>query len=173
MKGSTKSGKWMSPWRYKKATEIMSVVCSLKLKQCWAHFVWPFSPVPWSKGRGLRRGVGAPQLSVAPSKPSPPRKGEATRCTYRIPSTLTIQLTIDQHYRKARWIDNFLYKAAVASAASACGKTPGDVFAPGCFLLRPRARPGTQPGRSAPQAGHEFAEHSAKQKVHRRERRID
>jgi len=24
MKGSTKSGKWMSPWRYKKTTEIMS-----------------------------------------------------------------------------------------------------------------------------------------------------
>jgi len=32
---------------------------------------------------------------------------------------LTIQLTIDQHYRKARWMDNFLYKGAVASAASA------------------------------------------------------
>jgi hypothetical protein len=30
MKGSTKSGRWMSPWRYKKTTEIMSVVCSLK-----------------------------------------------------------------------------------------------------------------------------------------------
>ena len=40
----------MSPWRYKKATEIMSVVCSLKLKQCWAHFVWPFSPLPLAKG---------------------------------------------------------------------------------------------------------------------------
>jgi len=32
---------------------------------------------------------------------------------------LTIQLTIDQHYRRARQIDNFLYKGAVASAASA------------------------------------------------------
>ena len=31
---------------------------------------------------------------------------------------LIIQLTIDQHYRRARQIDNFLYKGAVASAAS-------------------------------------------------------
>ena len=86
---------------------------------------------------------------------------------------LTIQLTIDQRYRRARRIDNFLYKGAVASAASACGKTSCGVFVPGCSLLRPRARPGTQPGRSAAQAGPEFAEHSTKQKVHRDKRRID
>ena len=86
---------------------------------------------------------------------------------------LTIQLTIDQHYRRARQIDNFLYKAAVASAASACGKTSGRVFAPDCFFLRPRTGPGAQPNRSAPQAGHEFAEHGAKQKVRRRKRRVD
>ena len=67
MKGSTKSGKWLSPWRYKKATEIMSVLCSLKLKQCGAHFVWPLSPLPLAKGERTKvRGwspttVGCPQ----------------------------------------------------------------------------------------------------------------
>jgi hypothetical protein len=53
MKGSTKSGRWMSPWRYKKTTEIMSPAaagCFLKLKQCWAHLVWPFLPLPLAKG---------------------------------------------------------------------------------------------------------------------------
>jgi len=78
----------------------------------------------------------------------------------------SIRLTIDQHNRRAQQIDNFLYKEAVASAASACAKTSGGVFVAGCFLLRPRARTGTNIGRSAAQAGHEFAEPSTKQKIH-------
>ena len=80
----------MSPWRYKKTTEIMSVVSYLKLKQCWAHFVWPFSPLPLAKGERTKvRGwspktVGCPLIK--PHSPLSLRKGEATRCTYRIPS---------------------------------------------------------------------------------------
>src|ERR1700722_9656384 len=73
---------------------------------------------------------------------------------------------------RARQIDNFLYKGAVPSAAFACGKTSGGAFVFGRSPSRVRARPGTSTSQSAPQAGHEFAECGAKQKVHRRERHI-
>jgi len=79
----------MSPWRYK-TTEIMSVVCSLKLKQCGAHFVWPFSPLPLAKGERTKvRGLEPHNCRLPLVNPHPPlslRKGEATQCTYRIPS---------------------------------------------------------------------------------------
>jgi hypothetical protein len=83
----------MSPWRYKKATEIMSPAaagCSLKAEAMLGAPRVAFLASPLGqRGEDEGEGVGAPQLPVALINPHPPlslRKGEATRCTYGIPS---------------------------------------------------------------------------------------
>src|SRR5437667_12477062 len=94
---------------------------------------------------------------------------------------LTIQLTIDSESfreltnttgKRVGWTI-FFTKEPLLRQLRQYGKTSDGVCAPGCSLLRARARPGTSTTRSAPQAGHEFAEPSAKQTVHRGKRRID
>jgi hypothetical protein len=71
------------------------------------------------EGEGLEpHNCRLPQVN--PHLPLSLRKGEATRCTCRIPSRLTIQLTIDQHYRgfsnQKKLLDmQFLFKIASPS----------------------------------------------------------
>jgi hypothetical protein len=77
----------MSPCRYRKTTEIMSPPAagsSLKLKQCWAHLVWPFLASPLAKGERTKvRGWSLTTVRLSLVNPHPTHIPHSTRLTIR------------------------------------------------------------------------------------------
>jgi hypothetical protein len=83
----------MSPWRYKKTTQIVSPAaagCFFKAEAMLGALRVALSPLPLAKGERTKvRGLEPHNCRLPLVNPHPPlslRKGEATRCTYRIPS---------------------------------------------------------------------------------------